>query len=106
MRDGDVTTVYLQGELDLASASKVRRLIEGECARYPAKLVVDLSAVEFIDSSGLSLLVVTHRRLLDEGCLLVVASPSETVWRAFVVTNLDGTLLFEPAPVQAATEAA
>ena len=98
LRDADVTTVFLQGELDLATASEVRLLLEEECSRRPAKLVVDLSAVEFIDSSGLNLLVATHRRLSDEGCLLVVASPSETVWRTLALTRLDETLLLQRTP--------
>lgn len=100
VREGDVTTVVLQGEIDLSNAWAVREIIEEECARHPAKLVVDLDAVEFVDSSALNLFVTTHRTLLAEGCLLVLASPSEQVWRSFVITHLDGTLLFEKTPAR------
>ena len=98
LRDGDVTTVHLQGDLDLATVSKVSMVLADECARHPEELLIDLSAVDFIDSSGLRLFVDTHRRLMNAGCLLVLASPSDAVWRTFVMTNLDGTLLFRHSP--------
>jgi anti-anti-sigma factor len=98
VRDGKVVNIALRGHVDLRTLAAVRSAIDAECARRPDKLVIDLESVEFVDSSALHLFVTTHRRLVSDGGLLVLTRPCDAVWRAFTVTNLDGTLLFESAP--------
>ncbi|HET6683847.1 MAG TPA: STAS domain-containing protein [Gaiella sp.] len=102
--DGEVTTVVVSGDLDLSTVGRVRLALESACEAPPAKLVVDLSAVDFVDSHGLQLLVSTHRRLAAESCSIVVLPPAEHVQRVFTLTGLDWFLHHEPAARAAASE--
>jgi anti-sigma B factor antagonist len=89
VRDADVTRIVLAGDLDMSTVAGVRLIVERACESTPEKVVVDLSAVEFVDSHGLHLLAATHRALEADGCVLVVLPPSEPVRRAFEITGLD-----------------
>ena len=59
------TTVHVEGELDLDSGPRLRDDLASELAQlegHDAELVLDLSAVDFCDSSGLQALLATLRR--------------------------------------------
>jgi anti-sigma B factor antagonist len=94
-RDGDGTTVLqLYGEFDLASAPT----FEAELARAEADdgpIVIDLSALEFIDSSGLSQLLAAHTRAEDDDRKLVFLKGPLSVERILRITGLDQILRFE-----------
>ena len=64
--------VVVCGELDLATAPQLERVFE-QLRPYPDRVVLDLGAVEFIDSAGAHLLVELDRRLWLEGKRLTVA---------------------------------
>ncbi len=89
VRDPDVTRIVLTGDLDMSAVARVRPIVESECEHSPATVVLDLSAVEFVDSHGFRLLVATHRALTADGCALVVLPPPAPVRRAFEITGLD-----------------
>ncbi|HVM07710.1 MAG TPA: STAS domain-containing protein [Acidimicrobiales bacterium] len=91
--DGPVVVARVVGELDAATApvlDEALRRVEDE--RQPPELVVDLSAVGFLDSSGLSVLVAHHKRLRVREASFVVASPSSGIRRIFSIAGLDGVL--------------
>jgi anti-sigma B factor antagonist len=92
LRDGDKTIVRLAGDLDFATVAEVMPVLEEACARNPAQVVLDLSRVEFLDSSGISLLVTVHKRRTADGCSLVVTNPSAAVSRVLEVTATDRVL--------------
>lgn len=62
--------VTFSGDLDLATASQLRNLIQEQRATGVTELVIDLTGVRFIDSVGISLLVTTHLRMAEEGAVL------------------------------------
>ena len=95
VRDADMTTLVLAGDLDLLTAPVLHAVLDSECALRPRRLVVDLAAVEFLDSSGLHLLLSAHRRLIEAGCALVLASPSDAVRRVIELIGLDRTFVFD-----------
>jgi anti-anti-sigma factor len=82
------------GELDLATEPVLRSVIEGLSA-YDA-LVLDLSELDFVDSTGLGLTIREHLRSSLEGFRLVLVQGPEDVRRVFAVTGLDGFLPFAP----------
>jgi anti-sigma B factor antagonist len=77
-------TLMLRGELDLASANRLDATIAQACAQGAREIVLDLSALEFVDSAGLR--AVISARLACEGRGL-----------AFQLTNVHGAVerLFE-----------
>jgi anti-sigma B factor antagonist len=92
LRDRDKTIVRLAGDLDFATVAEVTPLLERECARHPRQLVLDLSGVEFLDSSGIYLLLKVHKRLTADGCSLILANPTAAAARALQVTATDQVL--------------
>src|SRR4051812_20865819 len=74
LADGRVV-IGLTGELDVASASMLRAAFDDARARGRAGVVVDLSDVRMIDSTGLSVLVTAHKHLRRAGVDLRLVVP-------------------------------
>ena len=88
--DGMDRTMHLEGTCDLASAPKLRATLLTEL-RPPNALhvVVDVSGLEFIDSTGLGLLLGALRRLREAGGSLKIAGAQGGVLRVLEITDLD-----------------
>ncbi|HEY3018632.1 MAG TPA: STAS domain-containing protein [Solirubrobacteraceae bacterium] len=87
--DDGLLLIDVRGEVDLFSVEQLRTVfVEAEQAGH-LHLVVDLSAVNTIDSTGLAALVGAHRRLLRQGGEMVVVISSARVWSKFSMTGLD-----------------
>jgi anti-anti-sigma factor len=87
-------TVVLTGELDLSTAARVEReLIRAEQAQ-PEVLALDLSRLEFIDSTGLRIVIAADARARKEGRRLVVVAGPPSVHRVFRIALLDRRLEF------------
>ena len=78
----------LDGELDLVTAPLLQKQLD-RAKRSKGTVVIDLSGLRFIDSSGLSVLVQAERQLHASGGQLVLVSGSPAVRRAFELTSLD-----------------
>ncbi|HWJ31075.1 MAG TPA: STAS domain-containing protein [Gaiellaceae bacterium] len=87
-KQGDACVVRLGGELDLYNAPQVRRALNDACAESPARIVVDLSEVTFIDSTALGVLIEARRQLDNENAFLLAAPGLETR-RALEISGLD-----------------
>jgi anti-sigma B factor antagonist len=84
------TIVKLRGELDIASAADLRdQLLVTLDRGSPSRLIVDLSELEFMDSSGTAVLVNTDRRARLVGCTLVLVAPRQAVLRVLQICGLD-----------------
>jgi anti-sigma B factor antagonist len=86
-RDGGVV-VHLAGELDLYNAPEVRAALEEVAGSNPARVVVDLAEVEFVDSTVLGVLIEARRRF-EERAAFLLAAPGHEVRRALEVSGLD-----------------
>ncbi|MGH3761101.1 STAS domain-containing protein [Actinophytocola sp.] len=88
---GTAVVVSVRGELDLATVPVLRDRLDsvGEVSAEPSPLVIDLSAVTFIGSAGLALLVDQHNRCQDRGIPLELVATGSVVPRAIQVTALD-----------------
>ena len=90
----DAHFVSLHGELDLANA----KALEDELIRIEAtgvsRIVLDLSELKFIDSTGLAVIVKAHRRAMNGDHVLRLLRPHGEVARAFEVSGLDQVLAF------------
>jgi anti-sigma B factor antagonist len=85
-RDGGIV-VRLAGEIDLYNANDVAAALEEVADGDPARVVIDLTGVEFVDSTALGTLVAARQRL--GGGRLVLAAPGPDVRRALEVSGLD-----------------
>ena len=94
-RDDRVTTVVLAGELDLSTVVELQHALEAECSSSPSRLVIDIAAVEFIDSATLHLFITMSNRLADGGGSLEIVHVPERLRRIFSITKLDALLLAE-----------
>jgi anti-sigma B factor antagonist len=81
--------VELEGDIDMHQTPSVHKAIVDICERRPRRLVVDLSAVFYIDSSGVSLFVEVFRRIKAYGGTLGLCGLQERVRGVFEVTRLD-----------------
>jgi len=96
---GDV--FYLQGEIDLHYSPVLRSLFQSKIkARCPV-LILDLSGVDFIDSTGLAAVVEYFRDAAEYEGILCLTGLNETLKAIFEVVNLDKAI-----PIFASTPAA
>lgn len=89
---GDGVRIVLTGELDISTAPRVedelRRVEEGR----PAVILLDLRELEFMDSTGLRVIVSADGRAREEERVLRLVRGPEAVQRIFRVTRLDERL--------------
>jgi len=87
-RDGDEATLTLTGELDPHTAPMLTDELETLTGEGVTTVVLVLSGLGFIDSSGLRVVIAADRDLTANGGRLVLRSPSETVRRLLEITGL------------------
>jgi anti-anti-sigma factor len=86
-REGGEVVAVLRGELDVAYAASVAaRLVV--IASRDCEVIVDLSGLEFMDSSGLAALVWARKYARHAGRDLLLAAPQQQVLRLLTVTRL------------------
>lgn len=77
------------GEIDVYTAPKLRERLIEIVNSGQKRVVVDLSKVDFLDSTGLGVLVGAHRRLRARDGSLELVCPHERLLKAFRITGLD-----------------
>lgn len=80
--------LLVRGEIDLAAADDFRDELRRLIAQATSPMLVDLSAVAFMDSSGIDALANARRRAVDEGVELILVEPSPPVRRVLELTGL------------------
>jgi len=90
--EAEQTLIELRGELDLSTAEKVERELTRVEAQAPSVLVLDLSGLKFLDSTGLRLVVGADQRARAADRRLVVVKGPAAVHRVFSITKLDERL--------------
>jgi anti-sigma B factor antagonist len=85
--DGDTLYVSLSGEFDMGSVAAFRKGVEDEPDPWK-RVVIDMSDLAFMDSSGLQELVRLDNRARERGLEVVIARPSVPVLRLLELTGL------------------
>jgi anti-anti-sigma factor len=85
--DGN-TVIYVQGEIDVATAERLRDAIEPHMGPDQT-IVLDLSGVEFMDSSCIRVLVQARGELTENGGSLVLRNPSPGAHRVLTLTGVE-----------------
>ncbi|HZQ82676.1 MAG TPA: STAS domain-containing protein [Gaiellaceae bacterium] len=84
---GGSIVLRLAGELDLYNAEEVRGALTEAIGSSPDRIVVDMSEVEFVDSTALGVLIEARSKLGRDG--LALASPQLETRRTLQVSGLD-----------------
>lgn len=91
---GDTAHVTLRGEVDVATAPRLRELLHGLVKAGVDHIVLDCRELTFLDSSGIGLLVATRKRLSDGE--LVIESPQPHVRKVLELTGVTEQLSLRP----------
>lgn len=89
--DGNADIVCVSGEIHLTTAPRFWDRLNSIIESGKTRLVLDLSAVEFIDSTGLSVLLNGLRLVNQRGGRMALVCTNPTVLRLFQITSLDST---------------
>jgi anti-sigma B factor antagonist len=93
-QDGGRHTLVLTGELDIASAPELEAEVKRICNQSPRELVLDLSRLEFIDSSGLRAVLRVRALCQEELCDFLLTPGARPVQHLFEITRLIDKLPF------------
>jgi anti-sigma B factor antagonist len=83
-----VATVRISGDLDCYTSPQLRSVLVDLVEDGARHLTLDLGETQFVDSTGLSVLVGGLRRVRDHGGTMVVRSPTEATRELFEITGL------------------
>lgn len=96
--EGSATLIVVHGELDLASGPE----LEGELARVreqsPMTLIIDLRRLDFMDSTGLSILVRAHQQAAEDGCEFGLVRGTPQVQRLLELTGVSERMAMADTP--------
>ena len=90
--DWETHLVALEGDCDLSVAPQLARALSRVIANGKARIVVDVTAAEFVDVTILSTLLRTHRRVAELGGRLAVVAPTDALRAPFEAAGLDDVL--------------
>lgn len=96
--ENNVLTVTLRGEIDHHSAVNVRGEIDALiCESRPEQTVIDLSEIDFMDSSGLGLVMGRYALMQRIGGELRLRSPNERIMKIFELAGLERIIKIDEA---------
>lgn len=88
--NGTVLKIKLRGEIDHHSAVSVRSSIDGLIrSRQPRELIIDMSAVDFMDSSGLGLIMGRYAIMKELGGMVSVADPNKSIEKIMGLAGME-----------------
>jgi anti-anti-sigma factor len=96
--DGEPIVVSLSGELDVAAAPELREVL-AEITEKDRDLLIDLQDLTFLDSTGISVLVLACKRIRSQGGAFSLAGMSGRVRRVLELMSLL-EFLQQPLPVE------
>lgn len=95
------TVIALAGESDVYTYDQLRGALESEAAKGVLLLIVDLSALEFMDSTGVQVLLDIRVMMSSRGGKLALASPQTTVARVLNLVGADQLIPVYPSVQEA-----
>jgi anti-anti-sigma factor len=92
---GDATHVIAMGDLDHDTRDTFEAAVQAVLTKQPGTVVLDLTAVPFLSSEGVSALIDADRRATDSGVTLTI-TPSPFLRRRLDMFGLTGVLTLTP----------
>ncbi len=79
----------VRGELDFSNADRLTRTLDGITLDPQAVLIIDLTGLEYCDSTGITALIGAHQRAAAAGSALAFAGVSPDIAHIFAILGLD-----------------
>ena len=100
---GKTLTVFLDGDIDHHTAGEIRGRIDTKVfIQRPDELILDLSRVSFMDSSGLGLILGRYTKAVEMGISFKVANPTPQIKRILDLAGTERLIKIESAPIKKA----
>ena len=92
--EGDTSTVFLDGEIDMDKTEAAKEVI------FPLidagkEVHLNLSNVQYMDSSGISVLIESHQKAMEKGNKMIVKDVSKSVLKVIMMAKLEQILNLE-----------
>tara|TARA_B100001057_G_scaffold116359_1_gene114879 strand:+ start:3862 stop:4161 length:300 start_codon:yes stop_codon:yes gene_type:complete len=92
--DGNIATVHLDGEIDMDVTEKAKEVI------FPhidsgKEVHLNLSNVQYMDSSGISVLIESHQKALEKNSKVIIKDVSKSVLKVIMMAKLEQILNLE-----------
>ncbi|ANI38453.1 STAS domain-containing protein [Mycolicibacterium vaccae] len=100
-REGDVLVLYVSGDLDVLTAPTLSTHLDVALTDAPAVVIVDITAVTFLSSAGIGLLVETHRLTERGGISLRVVADGAATSRPLRMMRIDEVIDLYPTTAEA-----
>jgi anti-sigma B factor antagonist len=97
---GDRTVLSVTGEIDLYTAPTLQSELMTALSPGQVWVIVDMSGVDFCDSTGINVLLAAHRHARERGGGLQLASPGTATRKVLQVTGLESVFTVLDEPVQ------
>ena len=102
---GSILTVHVRGEIDHHTAASIRQGIDATLfEKRPKTLILDLSAVSFMDSSGLGLIMGRYSVMKELGGEMAVWNPSRETWAILSLAGMERLVRIEYPAGEAPTD--
>ena len=96
--NGGTLIIFLDGDIDHHNARSVRQKIDSKIfIQRPAELVLDLSKVSFMDSSGLGLILGRYTKAAELGIKFKVTNPSKAIKKILDLAGIERLVKIETA---------
>jgi anti-sigma B factor antagonist len=86
---GEAQLVEVTGELDVANAEEFTEMVFGAVARQDARVVIDLSEADFIDSTVLNVLFASGRKMRKSGGKLAIVCTKDHILRVLEAAGVE-----------------
>ncbi len=98
LRDGDTITVAPDGDISLETIPVLREVLRNVVeSHHNGRIDVDLTSVNFLDSSGIGVLVAAKRAAASHGTDLMLTEPSPMIRMVLQIANLEEILVRQEA---------
>ena len=92
--DGNIATIHLDGEIDMDVTEKAKEVI------FPhidagKEVHLNLSNVQYMDSSGISVLIESHQKALEKNTKVIIKEVSKSILKVIIMAKLEQILNLE-----------
>ena len=92
--EGNISTIHLDGEIDMDVTENAKEII------FPVidsgkEVHLNLSQVQYMDSSGISVLIESHQRALEKSTKVIIKDVSKSVLKVIMMAKLEQILNLE-----------